>query len=438
MAKAVIMPRQGQSVESCIITQWNVKEGDKVNSGDVLFTCETDKAAFDVESDFEGTILALLAEEGDDVPCLDNVCVIGQPGEDISEFIESSSDEAAEEAPEKAESSGAKEIVQETPAVSEGGDYKISPRAKNMAQRQNADLSKALASGPQGRIIERDVAKLVSEGHKVNTAAISGYSGYVEGTGLSGAVTTKDIAKAPAAQTQNIPTAGEFEEVKLSNVRKVIAKSMHASLADMAQLTLNSSFDATAIMEFRKSVKSNGQVIGLENITLNDMVVYATVKTLLNHGDCNAHFMGESIKYFRDVNMGIAVDTDRGLLVPTVYGANNMSLNELSAAAKDIIAKAQSGSISPDLLTGGTFTVTNLGSLGVESFTPVINPPQTCILGVCSIQDKVKMVNGEMKVYPSMTLSLTFDHRALDGAPAARFLNELCIALENFELLLGK
>ena len=168
------------------------------------------------------------------------------------------------------------------------------------------------------------------------------------------------------------------------------------------------------------------------------MVLFAVSRVILNHRDLNAHYLDDVIRYFNTVNLGVAVDTNRGLLVPTVFGAEKLSLNELSKAAKAVITEAQSGTINPDKLQGGTFTVTNLGSLGVESFTPVINPPQTAILGVCTITRRIKDEDGEDVSYPAMGLSLTFDHRALDGAPAAKFLKELCFALENFDLLLTK
>ena len=206
----------------------------------------------------------------------------------------------------------------------------------------------------------------------------------------------------------------------------------------MAQLTLNASFDATNIMEFRKQVKANKDKLGLENITINDIILYAVSRTVLNHRDCNAHFLDDTMRYFNTVNLGVAVDTPRGLMVPTLFNAERKSLNEISKEAKSIAQMAQSGNINPDLLQGGTITITNLGTLGIESFTPVINPPQTCILGVNTLETRVKNVNGEMKMYQAMTLSLTFDHRALDGAPAARFLQELCRNLENFSILLAK
>ncbi len=433
MATLVIMPRQGQSVESCVITEWKKKKGDAVAEGDVLFSYETDKSSFDEPATVSGVLLEVFAEDGDDVPCLEPVCIIGNEGEDISALMPKKEEEsapAAEEAvkEEKAEEKK-EEVVVATVSADKDGAMKISPRAKNLANKTYADLSAATPTGPNGRIIERDVNRLLDNGQRLTPEQ---YETFMK----TGKAPTAEAVEAPVAAAA-APVA-EYEDVKLSNVRKVIAKSMHESLSSMAQLTLNASFDATQIMAYRASLKKNAEALGLGNITFNDMVLFAVAKTLKNHKDCNAHFLGDKMRYFNNVNLGIAVDTERGLLVPTVFNADKMSLNELSANAKTVIKAAQGGSISPDLLSGGTFTVTNLGAMGVESFTPVINPPQTCILGVCNISRRVKQVNGQDVFYDAMGLSLTFDHRALDGAPAARFLKELCTNLENFNLLMAK
>ena len=253
-------------------------------------------------------------------------------------------------------------------------------------------------------------------------------------------MSTADLAAAAPAAEQAAPTAqpasftAEYTDVKLSSVRKVISKAMHASLSELAQLTNHFSFDATAILAYRERVKQNAEKLCLPNITINDIVLYAVSRVLKKHPDMNAHFLGDVIRQFSHVNLGIAVDTERGLLVPTLFGADTLSLAEISRKAKELAAAAQSGRISPDLLTGGTFTVSNLGALGVEMFTPIINPPQTGILGVCNITYKLKKT-GE--TYPAMGLSLTYDHRAVDGAPASRFMRDLCTALENFDMLLA-
>ncbi|MEG2203456.1 MAG: dihydrolipoamide acetyltransferase family protein, partial [Christensenellaceae bacterium] len=304
-------------------------------------------------------------------------------------------------------------------AAAAGERMKISPRAKGIAQNQMLDLSQAVPTGPNGRIIERDVLELSRKGVTIEemTQLVSASANVAKGIDVSG---------------------GEFEDVKLSNIRKVIAKSMQQSLATMAQLTHSSSFDATQMLAYRKMIKEGGEALGLANITLNDIVIYAVSRVLKNHRDLNAHYLDDKMRIFDNVNIGMAVDTPRGLLVPTIFGADKMSLNEISIKAKELAKAAQEGTISPDYLTNGTFTISNLGSFGVEHFTPVINPPQTGILGVNNIQTKIKMVGGEMKPYQAMGLSLTYDHRALDGAPASRFLQELCKTLENFSILLAK
>ena len=420
MAQVVIMPRQGQSVESCVITEWKKKVGDKVAVQDVLFSYETDKSSFDELSTVEGTLLAVFHEEGDDVECLLPVCVIGNEGEDISALVPKKEEAAAPEAPKEEVKEEAKAPVPEAvatgSAVSTEGRIKISPRARHLAERTDADISRAIPTGPNGRIIERDVNALLDKGWTNADKPIE--------------------APAPAS-VASVPAAEEYTDVKLPNIRKVIAKSMHASLSNMAQLTLNSSFDATQVMAYRAMLKDNAEKLGLNNITINDIVLYAVSRTILSFKDLNAHYLDDKdvMRYYNTVNLGIAVDTERGLLVPTVFGAEKMSLNELSGEAKSVIKAAQAGQISPDKLKGASFTVTNLGAMGIESFTPVVNPPQTGILGVGAVTYRLK---ADGSTYPAMGLSLTFDHRALDGAPAAKFMKALCDNLANFNLLLAK
>ncbi len=450
MATPVIMPRQGQSVESCIITKWNKQVGDKVAVGDLLFTYETDKATFDEESQVEGTLLAILHEEGDDVPCLENVCVIGSEGEDVSQFMAAATapeaaaqpETAAPAQPEAAPAANAAANTAQVASKAAEGDIKISPRARAYAEKTGVDYRYAVPSGAEGRIIERDIVALREQGVMVTPAASGEYlagGSRIEGTGIGGRVSVEDLsAPAAAAQPVDAVQAPEYEDVKLTNIRKVIARSMTASLSSMAQLTLNTSFDATELMAYRKKVKENGEKLGLANITLNDMVLYAVSRTLPNHKDLNAHLLEDKMRYFTNVHLGMAVDTERGLMVPTIFNANKLSLNDIAVEAKKCAADCQKGSINPDKLSGASFTVSNLGSLGIESFTPVINPPQTGILGVDNIVTRVKEVNGQIKTYPAMGLSLTFDHRALDGAPAAKFLKELAANLENFSALLAK
>ncbi len=459
MATAIIMPRQGQSVESCLIGKWHKKVGDSVAAGEVLFTYETDKATFDEAAKEAGTLLAIFFAEGDDVPCLTNVCVIGQPGEAFAQFDpnEASSEAESTAAAEKSEAAptapaAAASIPSVTASVTPAASTdRISPRAQALADKSGADLRQAAASGPQGRIITRDVETLIAQGRIATGAVGSDYPAGLQGTGLGGAINVADLNNPMAAKAQFTPAApvlaDEIRTEKHSNIRKVIARSMHASIAQMAQLTLNTSFDATEMLALRDKLKKAGEKglaaeLGIslaEKVpTINDLILYAVSRVLSRHPACNAHYDDEKMTYFQRVHLGVAVDTPRGLMVPTLFAADQMDLATLGKSIKSAAAACQAGTISPDLLKGGTFTVTNLGSLGIESFTPVINPPQTCILGVNTVVTKVRDVNGQAKPYASIPLSLTFDHRALDGAPAARFLQDLVWYLENITLALLK
>ncbi len=439
MATPVIMPRQGQSVESCVITTWNKKVGDKVEVGDILFSYETDKSAFDETSTVEGTMLAVFYGEGDDVECLKTVCVIGNEGEDVSEFAPKA--EKAEQPAAPAETPAAAvttATVTATPAAAPAGTGErvfVSPRARKLAEESGAILSEATGTGPHGRVIERDVQALIDGGRTFAAETVT-----TEAVTTASEASEKP-AEAPAAAvtaTAVTATADEFTEEKVPNIRKVIAKTMHASLSEMAQLTLNSSFDAARVLAYRAMVKENGEKLGLGNITINDIICFAVTRVLKNHRSLNANFLGDTMRFYNHVNLGIGVDTERGLIVPTVMHADEMSLSEFSKTAKELISEARAGTISPDKLQGASFTVSNLGAKGIESFTPVINPPQTAILGVCATQRRVKRVNGADVFYDAMPLSLTIDHRAVDGAPAASFLQELCTALEYFGLTLAK
>jgi len=403
-AQAVIMPKEGITVESCIIGEWKKNVGDAVAVGDVLFTYETDKAEFECPSTAAGTLLAKFFEDGDEVPCLVNVCAVGNPG-DAYEFLKPGA-----EAPAPAAEAPAAEApaAAAAPAAPKAELTAISPRAMAKAVANNVNPALATGTGPKGRIIERDIDKLIASG------AAAAYA-------------------APAAAEETA-----FEDVKFGPVRKATAKSMTKSLSTMAQLTQQYSFDASQIQAYRAMLKPMDAPMG--KISLNDMVMFAVAKTIKSCPDLNANMVEDNvIRHFSHVNLGFACDTPRGLLVPTIFHADEMSLLELSMEAKRLAAAARDGSLSPDEMTGATFTVTNIGSFGCEAFTPVVNPPQIGILGVCNIQTKIKSAkDGMIETYPAMGLSLTFDHRALDGAPAARYMSELCRSLESFMTLMAK
>ena len=434
MAVGVLMPKAGITVETCMITRWEKKVGEKVKVGDILFSYETDKAAFECESTAEGELLEIFFEEGDEVPVLVNVCALGNAGEDVA-ALRPSEAKTAQEAVRTANPEPVATIINETPEPGQsaplpaGGTLRISPRAKILAEKTSLNPGNAIPSGPYGRVIEQDIRALGESSR---------------GTGIGGKIRVEDMCSDGLKNSQSaapLPSPGinEYADIKFSKIRSAIAQAMSNSLATTAQLTHHHSFNASNILAFRKGLKENAERLRLPNITLNDIILFAVSRTLLNHPDLNAHIIdGNTLRRFKDVHLGIAIDTPRGLMVPTIFFANRKSLIEIAIEAKELAKQAQAGTINPDLLQGGTFTVTNLGALGVEMFTPVLNPPQTGILGVCNVTNRLKETDGDFKPYPAMGLSVTYDHRAVDGAPEARFAQELISNLENFSILLLK
>lgn len=408
MAIPVIMPKQGQSVETCIITRWFKKPGDRVSTGDLLFSYETDKAAFELESPGDGILLDIFFDDGAEVPVLMNVAVIGRQGETVSGFAPGnttvSSPKIAPTVKNKEEPVKEKVIAQAFVSSSDS-KIRISPRAKRLAEQKGLNLNNLSGSGPYGRIIVSDIDKA-----------------------LSGAKET----------VVNINSAGTgFTVQPLSNVRKLIAKAMHSSLQNSAQLTHHMSADVRRLLDARNRIKA-GLAAGTEknDITLNDMICWCVIRALEKFPEANSHFLGDSIKTFHKVDLGIAVDTSRGLMVPAIKNAEKMNLPQLSMELKQVAVACRKGSIDPELIksTSATFTVSNLGNYGVEMFTPVINLPQAAILGVCTIINRpVDLGNTTFGFVPYIGLSLTYDHRAIDGGPATLFLKEIKEQIEKFE-----
>jgi pyruvate dehydrogenase E2 component (dihydrolipoamide acetyltransferase) len=444
MATEVLMPRQGQSVESCIIIEWKVSEGDVVTEGQALCEVETDKATFEVEATASGTVLGIFYPAESDVEVLKVIAAIGEAGEDISAMRPvDETPAAAAPAPAveaKAEAAPAPVAAPAVPASSATG--LASPRAKNLAAKKGVDISTLAGTGPNGRVIERDVAaaQAVTPAAAAKAAA-EGLTIPAEGTGMGGRVTAADLMSvAPEAVGEAVASMdfpGAVKEIPVKGVRKVVAGRMLNSLQTTAQLTLNTSADARSVLGYRTKCKAAPEEAGVGGISINDVVLFATVKTLCEFPELNAHMLGNKIVEFGNVHLGFAVDTPRGLMVPVIRYANLMTLKQLSAETKRLAKAAIDGTIDPDALKGGTFTVTNLGAMGIESFTPVLNAPEVGILGVCAVQPKPVMKGADVEFVPHMGLSLTFDHAAVDGAPAARFLASLRLKLAAFELTLA-
>ena len=447
MAVVIILPKQGQSVESCIITEIKKKNGDTVKKGEVLFTYETDKATFEEESPADGVVLESFYNEGDEVAVLLDMMVIGQPGDDYAGLLQSplnpsqgnlSVDEPEVKSEELAKVEELKEKeVTSTPLVVAGGLF-VSPRAKNLANKEALNANELAGSGPKGRVIEKDVKGAIENRPKMTPLAkkIAGEEGVQPqgaGSGLAGTAKSTDLIT-PVNAVYGV----DYEDKKLTNMRKLIAKAMHSSLQNSAQLTHHLGADARNIQNLRKKAKKAFEAGTLSaNLTINDFVCFAVVKALKKFPNVNSHFLGESMRLFNKVHLGLAVDTERGLMVPAVRNADDLSIIGLANQLKEVANACKKGAISPELLAAesATFTVSNLGAYGVEMFTPVINLPQSAILGVNTIVPRPKdLGDGVYGFVPYIGLSLTYDHRALDGGEATRFLKQIAIEIETLEV----
>ncbi len=463
------MPKQGQSVESCIVSEFKKKPGDQVAVGDILFGYETDKATFEEEAKVAGTVLAVFFKDGDEIPVLTNVMVIGEPGESFAEFAPNAGSPAA---PAAAASEGTAAGAPEgtpsttvsqspTPSSQEAGSLPLmmprvaqvaegvpsgapaSPRARKIAAEKGVDTSRVAGTGPHGRIIARDVeAAAAAQGTLTGLAkarmADGGLASPGTGSGLNGAVKGADLKVWKANHTDIAGEGAEFEVVKMSNMRKLIAKSMYNSLQNSAQLTHMLGADARKVQALRKKAKKAFEEGKVDvNITINDFVCYAVIKALQQFPNLNSHCLGDAMRLFKSVNLGLAVDTERGLMVPAVPHADELNITGLAKNLKKVAEDSKKGSINPDLLSpeAASFTVSNLGGFGVEWFTPIINVPQSAILGVGTIVPRPKDLGGGVVAFvPYMGLSLTYDHRAIDGGEATRFLKQVATEIENLDV----
>jgi pyruvate dehydrogenase E2 component (dihydrolipoamide acetyltransferase) len=450
MATTVVMPQLGNTVESCLITAWHVAVGDTVESSTVLCDIETDKSTMDVPAGVAGTVLALLVAEGDDVPVKSPIVIIGAPGETVdappapaAEVAPASAEEAAPAAPVEPSVGTAPPPAPVAPAAA---DAPASPRAKAAANAAGIPVQAAgVGTGPHSRIIERDVEAALAAGPGV-TAGARGSDTYAPGqtgTGIGGRVTTTDLA-APAAPEPvaapapiAAPASGTVTETPLKGIRKLIAERMRESLAVSAQLSYDMSASAEAMLALRARLKATDPSLGLNVVTIGDLIGLVTAKVVRNHPNLNAHLVNGVLRSFGEVHLGMAVDTPRGLMVPTIRNAAAMGLREFAATTKDLAAQCQEGRISPDLLSGATFTVSNLGSFGITSFTPIVNLPQTGILGINAIVPAATIdKDGNLGVERRISFSLTADHQVVDGADAARFLRDLTTAIASVDLFL--
>ncbi len=430
MAEKIEMPKLSDTMEEGVLAKWNVKEGDKVESGDVIAEVETDKATMEVEVFDSGTILKILVDEGESVPLGGIMAVIGEEGEDISEILENTGSESssAEKEDVKEEASGKesknkagkdKDKVKEegegegydpilsdlkdngSPAegdrdVEDDGRIKASPLAKKMAEDRGIKLSQVEGSGPEGRIIKKDIENF------------------------------KEPAKSPSTGIATYASE-ESEEIKVSQMRKTIAKRLSESKFSSPH------FYETIDIDMKSAVKARAELNEISDvkISFNDIVVKACAHALRRHPDVNSSWLEDKIRRHGDVNIAVAVAIDEGLMTPVLRHADKKNLQAISSETRELAGLARERKLQPDQMEGSTFTISNLGMFGIEEFTAIINPPNACILAVGAIREVPVVENGEVVPGKRMKVTLSSDHRIVDGAKAAAFLNTLRQMLEN-------
>ena len=427
MASAIVMPKAGNSVEECLLSKWRIKVGDVIKEKDIICDVETDKSAIEVEATAGGTVLALFGNEQDLIPVLQTICIVGNPGEDFSALAPSGAAApaapAAEPAPAAAPAAPAAPVTAAPAAAAVPAaatdNAPMSPRAKKFVAEHPFVVPSIQGTGAGGRIMEADVEAAYHNSPKLSSAAAAmlaaGVAAPAAGTGPNGMILAGDMGKpaaaaAPAAPAAApvaaAPAAGEdvITEKPFAQIRKIIAKRLLESLQTSAQYTLMSEADVSGLLALRAKIKAQGEKLGLANINIGDMVMFAVIKALQKHPELNGEFHDNVVKLHSAINMGFACDTARGLMVPVLHNSQT--------------------------------TVSNLGAFGITNFTPVFTVPQLAILGVGkTLLRPVRAANGDIVYKDYMQFSLTMNHMVIDGAPGARFLQTLKDIIENFELV---
>lgn len=417
MAIKIEMPKLSDTMEEGVIASWNVEEGDKVEAGDIIAEVETDKATMEVEAFDEGTVLKILVDAGDAVPLGGLMAVLGEEGEDISDILDSAgsadsgSSEEKEEAKESAseekeESSGSGEATLTSPksessssdSTGEHGRILASPLARKMAEDKGIDLSSVDGSGPNGRIVKADI-----EDYKESAPA------------------------AATASTQSFESI-ESKEIKVSQMRKVIARRLSESKFTNPHFYETIDIDMKAAIAARKQMNDTNEDV---KISFNDIVVKACATALTRHQYVNSSWNDDVIKQHGDVHVSVAVAIEEGLMTPVIRHTDKKGLAQISSETRELAGLARDRKLQPEQMEGSTFTISNLGMFGIEEFTAIINPPNACILAVGAIRDVPVVENGEVVPGKRMKVTLSSDHRIVDGAKAAEFLNTVRNLLEN-------
>ena len=401
MATVITMPKLGLTMTSGSVAKWHKKEGDRVEKGEVILEVSTEKITYKVEAPESGVLRKILTQPGTKVPIGTPLCIIAAMDEDISELLKEAPSAPAAEKPAQPEAKPAPVAVK---PAGEEVLIKATPIAKKIAKEHGIDLALVTGTGPGGRIVEKDVLDFIER--------------------------QKAVRAKPAAE------AAQLKRIALSDVRQVIAERMSTSWQNSPMVTLNADVDCTLLKKLREDLKSSFKEKGL-NLSYNYILMKACAVALKEQPMLNSYLEGNEVVLYDEINIGLAVATEEALLVPVVKDVAGKNLYEIASDGDALIEKARKGELAIDDVTGGTFTITNLGMFGVRDFTPIINPPQCAILGVGEMKDKPCVYDGQIVVKPMMVLSLTFDHRIVDGAQGAIFIRRVKELLENPLLLLA-
>jgi pyruvate dehydrogenase E2 component (dihydrolipoamide acetyltransferase) len=474
----VIMPKLGLTMESGTIEKWHKKEGDKVEEGDILFEVMTDKVSLEVESYNSGILMKILKVEGDEVPVTEAVAYIGEAGEkipdassqvpageakadvaDVSVAAAASEEEIISAVAEPSTDIAATASTDKIPEAADGR-IKISPLARKIAGEKNIDISTIKGSGPRGRIVKEDIEKILAD-VKITDASrqrikisplarktakdmgIDWKTERISGSGPGGRIIKEDIISYNKTRVKSAPSGAVVSgsmrirsTVKLKGMRKVIAQRMSLSKSTIPHIVLNAKADATNLVQFREQLKEGILKKHEVKITFTDLILKATALALRDNIEVNSSLQGDEYIIYEDVNVGMAISVEEGLIVPTIYSCDNLEIIDIARKRIDLIEKARNSKLALEEIQGGTFTVTNLGMFGIRNFSAIINPPQAAILAVGEIYEEPAVINGgKIGIRSFMDLSVSGDHRIIDGAVGARFLQNIVELIENPAML---
>lgn len=426
MAQEIIMPKTGMAMEEGTIIEWFIKPGDKVSKGDILAELETDKSTMEYESDYEGTVLELVYPAGETVKVTLPIAWLGEPGEKVPQ-TDTSPVEIKSEEPQK-ESISTTKIVEDVVA----GKTKATPAARRVAKEKHIDISTVTPSGSHNEVKESDVLQF--KGNQVKATPLASRMAIdkgiqlseVQGSGHQGKIYSTDLSKNNIVTTMHNKVR-ESSTIRLNKIKKITGDRMLLSHTTIPMVTESAKADVTELLAIRKRINETSGI----RVSINDLIMLATAKLLPKYPLMNSSLDGDVITLHGEVNVGMAIATKKGLLVAVIRDADMMSLSYLSSQAADLVQRGRDGALKSDELNGSTFTITNVGKFGITSFTPIINPPEAAILGVCAIEDVPAIRDGALVEIKKLGLSLTFDHRILDGSEAAEFMQDLVGMLEH-------